>query len=245
MVRFIQLGMRPYNEVLALQTKLREERIRGLIRDTVIFCEHPAVFTTGKRDCSDDWLSSAERISADGIEVVRTDRGGRVTYHGPGQLVGYLIFDIKKMGLFVKEFVSKVEGSCMDALKRLGIDASRDKEHPGLWVGGEKIVAIGLNVSQGVSMHGFALNVYPVMGHYRHIVPCGIRGRGVTSMQRLLGYTPAMDDVVSALKISIARTFGPYLDSSTATNVRSDSSEKTFSTSAFLDSSGSELKNSS
>lgn len=242
MIEFLDLGLKPYKEALKIQEELRQKRIAGEIFDTLILCEHPPVFTVGKRDADGDFLSTFEKIFADGIEVVKTERGGRITYHGPGQLVGYFIFNIKELGLGVKDFVNKVEECCVLALQKFGIDAVRDPLHPGLWVNGEKIVAVGLNITQGVSMHGFALNVAPDMVHYKHIVPCGIKDRGITSMDKLLERTPAMADVAEAVKNSVNEVFGAYFISSTAENVRFDSSVNTFSTSAFLDSSGSEFK---
>ncbi len=182
--------------------------MNGEVEDTLIFCEHTPIFTIGRRDSSADWISDLKDIAGEGIDVVKTNRGGRITYHGPGQLVGYFIFDINKLKLGVKEFVHKVEEACLQALAKFGIKAVRDPEHPGLWVGNDKIVALGFHISQGVSMHGFALNIDPDLSHYRHIVPCGIHGRGITSMKQILGKAPDTKAVIDALIETTPAQFG-------------------------------------
>ena len=201
------IGLKPYREALLYQEDLHKKRAEGKIDDTVIFCEHPPVYTIGKRDSSDDFLSDLKVIAGDGIDVVKADRGGKITYHGPGQLVAYFIFNIAERKLGVKEYVHKIEDVCMKALEKFGINAVRDKEHPGLWVNDKKIVAIGLNISKNVSMHGIALNVDPNMEHYRHIVPCGIRDRGVTSMKEVLDAAPPLDDVIKTLGNAVLKLF--------------------------------------
>lgn len=202
MIDFLDIGLKPYKEVLDLQYKLHAERVQNKINDTVIFCEHNPVYTIGKRECNEDWLSDLKTIARDGIDVVKTDRGGKITYHGPGQLIVYFIFDINKRKIGIKDFVHKIEGVCMETLAEFGINAVRDPEYPGLWVntnnslsprgrgvgvrggGGirKKLVALGFHVSQGVTIHGIAINVSPNLNHYKHIIPCGIKGRDVTSM---------------------------------------------------------------
>ena len=195
-IEFLNIGLKPYREVLKLQEELHAKRLKAKICDTVIFCEHPPVFTTGRQDASSDWISDFQAIASDGIEIVNTNRGGRITYHGPGQLIVYFIFNIAERKIGIKEFVNKVEDVCMKTLAEFGIAAMRDKEHPGLWVNNKKIVALGFHVSQGITMHGVALNIDPNMKHYRHIIPCGIRGCSVTSMREMLGTAPKTDDVI-------------------------------------------------
>lgn len=122
-------------------------------------------------------------------------------------MVVYFILNIKELGLGVKDFVRAVEGACMKALATFGIKAERDKEYPGLWVNGKKIVAVGFHISNNVSMHGIALNVDPNMEHYKHIVPCGIKDRGVTSMKELTGSTVALNDVITSFQTAICDQF--------------------------------------
>lgn len=209
MVNFINIGLTPYNEALELQKKLHSKRSAKEIPDTAIFCEHSPVVTIGKRDASADFLSDMETIAEEGIDIAKVERGGRITYHGPGQLVVYFIFDLSERRLGVKEFVYKVEEACMAGLSKFGINAVRDKEYPGLWANNKKLVAIGLQISRNVSMHGIAINVAPNMSHYRHIIPCGIKERGVTSMKELLGSAPAMENVIRAVKDGIGAVFNP------------------------------------
>lgn len=182
-ISFIDLGLMPYKDVWDLQEKLRVERLKEKRCDTIIFCEHPPVYTIGKQNCDNDWLASFDHVKKEGIDVVRCNRGGRITYHGPGQQVVYFIVDIKNYAKGVKDFVSKIEDISLELLKCFGLNASKSDDHPGIWIGDKKIVAIGLHISQDISMHGIAINVHPNMSHYKYIVPCGIKERGVTSMQ--------------------------------------------------------------
>lgn len=205
---YTDVGIKPYDQVLKLQEETRRKRVKGLVEDTVIFCEHEPVFTIGRRDSSADWISDLETIAGDGIAVVKTDRGGRITYHGPGQLVAYFIFNINELHLGVKVFVNRIEEVCLRTLKGFGIDALRDPEHPGLWVDNRKIVAIGFHIGEGVSMHGIALNIAPDLSHYKHIVPCGIVGRGVTSMKEILKRPVDSKDVITAMLGHIKNVFG-------------------------------------
>jgi lipoate-protein ligase B len=195
MIEWQDLGTVPYREALALQRALREKRGAGEIGDRLLLLEHPPVITLGRKECDEDVVSAPEIIAKDGIEIVKTDRGGRSTYHGPGQLVGYAIVSIREFGMGVKEFVTAIEEICLRTLADFGVMAGRDDQHPGLWVGANKIVAVGFSVSRGITMHGFAVNIACDLGAYRHIVACGIAERGITSMERELGRAPAIQDV--------------------------------------------------
>jgi len=198
-IEWNSLGRVPYSEAWGLQESLRERRIAGEIADRLILLEHPPVITLGRRECGVDIVSPPEVVESAGIEVVKTNRGGRATYHGPGQAVGYFICSLDSMGIGIREFVRWVEEICMRSLGDFGVLASRDPDHPGLWVGRDKIVAIGMNVSRGVTQHGFAMNVSCDLEAYRHIIACGISGRGVTSMEIQLGSAPSMDDVMNCV----------------------------------------------
>ncbi len=212
MIECVDLGLINYNKAWEIQETLRGERERGEIPDRVLLLEHPPIFTLGKRVCEGDILSTKELIAADGIDVIKTNRGGRATYHGPGQLVGYFICSVSEMARRsspsplwgegqgegdrgVKRFVFLIEELLIRVLADFGIQSNRDPVHPGVWVGRDKIAAIGLHVSRGITQHGFALNVSCDLSHYRHIVPCGIKNRGVTSIKQLLGKAPPIDEV--------------------------------------------------
>lgn len=198
-IECIDLGLMPYKEAWDMQNALRERRMRGNVADTILLVEHHPVFTMGRRDCSEDFFSTQEIIASDGIEVIKTNRGGRVTYHGPGQLVVYFIFDLAALGIGIKEFVFAVEDACIQMLDHYGIEAGRDLKHPGVWVGRNKLVAIGMHVAHGITQHGLAVNVNCDLSPYRHIVACGIRDRGVTSMAKLIECCPVIDEVKKGL----------------------------------------------
>ena len=221
------LGLISYHEAWQIQERLRDERVKGVIPDTILLLEHTPVFTLGKRDCPQDIVSTPETIASDGIEIIKTNRGGKVTYHGPGQLVCYFICSINTIssplggeacpersrrgrgegGRGIKRFVYLIEEVCLGILSDYGVKGTRDPEHPGIWIGKDKIAAIGLHVSKGITQHGFALNVSPNLDHYRHIVPCGIQDRGVTSLEAILGKTISISEVKDKTLPHIKKTF--------------------------------------
>jgi lipoyl(octanoyl) transferase len=183
-----QLGLVPYDEALELQRRLRDRRAAGEIPDQLLLLEHPPVYTKGKRTepadlpMPDDWYG--ER----GIDVVDTDRGGRVTYHGPGQLVAYPIMAVER----VADYVHAMEGAIVAALADAGVTAeARDVPFTGVWVGDAKIASIGVRVRAGVSTHGLAVNVDNDLTPFEWIVPCGIDHVAVTSVAREGGETEA------------------------------------------------------
>jgi len=177
-----------YNDAFELQRKLVSARSNNKIEDTLILLEHNPVITVPGTQTLDNILVPLEILEQEGIEVCRTDRGGDVTYHGPGQVVGYSIMDLKEQGRDLHRYIRNVEQVLIDTLKDYGIAAERDPKHPGVWTGNKKIAAIGIAVKNGwITMHGFALNVNPDMNHFTMIVPCGITDKGVTSMAEKLG----------------------------------------------------------
>jgi lipoyl(octanoyl) transferase len=198
-----RLGRIPYGEGLELQQQLVARRRAGDLPDTLLLLEHPHVITLGTSARRDNILIGEAEERLLGIEVFDTGRGGDVTYHGPGQLVGYPVLDLKPDRCDLHAYVRDLEQVLIDALASFGIRASRKEGLTGAWVGDEKIAAIGVRVSSGwITSHGFALNVSTDLSYFRSIVPCGIRDFGVTSMERELG-TPvplhaAADAVVAA-----------------------------------------------
>lgn len=194
------LGPLPYAQAFELQKDLRELRIAREIPDLFLLTEHPPVFTLGKRPCEEDFLSSREEIERAGIEIFQSNRGGRITYHGPGQIVGYFIVDVRASKFSIPGFVRQIEEILIRTLAELSLQAQRDPEYPGVWLEGKKIAALGLHFDRGVSMHGFALNVSPNLAHYRHIIPCGIEGRAVTSLAEEIGESSM--ETVKALLLS-------------------------------------------
>jgi lipoate-protein ligase B len=189
------LGLIDYQEAWDLQARLAHERAHGGISDQLLLLEHPHVFTLGRRGRTANVLSSDEEIRAAGAQVIHSDRGGDVTYHGPGQLVGYPILFLEEHERDVPGYVRRLEQAIIRTLADFGIESGREPEFPGVWVGQDKICAIGVKISEWVTLHGFALNVTTDLGFFNHIVPCGIVGKGVVSMERLLGKAPPMEDV--------------------------------------------------
>jgi len=197
------LGLVPYADALELQRKLHAQRVAGAIPDTLLLLEHPPVITLGKAFHPEHLRYAREFYAQQGIELHPTDRGGDVTCHNPGQLVGYPIFDVAQHGRDLHKFLRDIEQAIIDALRAFGIEAHREAGYTGVWVGDAKIAAIGIKVTKWVSMHGFALNVNNDLRLFQTIVPCGIADRPVTSLQQALGRVVRMERV----KHAVARTF--------------------------------------
>ena len=197
-----------YADVLALQERLHARRVAGEIADTLLLLEHRPVYTLGKSAEEGHVLYSEEALRQAGIERVVTSRGGDVTYHGPGQLVGYPIIHLADAGLKVLEFVSGLEEVLIRAVGAFGVVAGRDARNRGVWVGNDKLAALGIRVAHQVTMHGFALNVNTRLDDYRGIVACGLRDAGVTSLCLLLGHPVGMDEVKARVEQSFRAVFG-------------------------------------
>lgn len=178
------LEKKSYDEALELQEKLFKKRQDNLIEDTIILLEHDPVLTLGRTGKRENIISSDEVLNSQGIEVVRIGRGGDVTYHGPGQIVGYPIINIRDQKLGVKDFVHNIEEIFIRLSKdEYGLEAYRDDINNGVWIDSRKITAVGFTVKKWVTMHGFAFNVNTNLDHFKHIVPCGIAGREATSLE--------------------------------------------------------------
>jgi lipoate-protein ligase B len=197
----------PYAEGLRLQEKLVLARQQGAGEDTLLLLEHPAVVTLGRGADPANLRSTPEAMRHSGVEVFETGRGGDVTYHGPGQLVGYPILLLPAPFRDLHLLMRMVEDLLIDVAGDFGIQAERVEGLTGVWVGNDKLAAIGMRVSRWVTSHGFALNVSTDLAGFDLIVPCGIRGRGVTSLSRLLGRSVAMQDAVASTLTHFARVF--------------------------------------
>jgi len=202
-----------YDEALALQRVLVEQRRSGVIGDTLLFVEHPPVITLGARNRvgPNNVTATQELLAHMGIAVVESGRGGDVTYHGPGQLVGYPIFDLKPDRCDVHRYVRDLEEVLIRAVRSFGVAGGRLADRTGVWVGAEgreeKIAAIGVRITRWVTSHGFALNVSTDLGHFGLIVPCGITDRGVTSLQQVLGRPVKMAEVQQAVVTAMRGVF--------------------------------------
>jgi lipoyl(octanoyl) transferase len=208
-----RLGTVGYEEGLVLQRSLVEARRRGEIPDTLLLLEHPHVITLGVRVRQDrsHIVASPEVLARHGVQVFESGRGGDVTYHGPGQLVGYPIVDLNPDRRDLHRYVRDIEEVLIGTLARLGVAGQRLPGLTGVWVGEAKVAAIGVRVARWITSHGFALNVAPDLAYFDFIVPCGIRDRGVTSIQRLLGRSVAMEAVEGMVAEEFARVFGRVL----------------------------------
>jgi lipoyl(octanoyl) transferase len=203
------LGSMPYAEALTLQRTLVEERRFGRTCDLLLLVEHPHVLTLGARGDGgrSHIVASPEVLAARGIEVHETGRGGDITYHGPGQIVGYPIIDLKPDRCDVHRYVRDLEEVLMATAGDYGIRAGRVEGLTGVWVGGDKLAAIGVRIARWVTSHGFALNVSTDLDQFNLIVPCGIDGKGVTSLECLIGRSIERRDVEARLVKHFCRVF--------------------------------------
>lgn len=209
MVNVLNLEKCPYDKALEIQYMILEKRQRGEIGDTLILVEHPPVITLGRRAEESNIIAPRAVMEREGIEVHQTNRGGDVTYHGPGQLVGYPIVDIKRFPISIRAFVRGLEEVFIQLLKeKYNIEAGRDSEHTGVWVGKNKIAAIGLAVKRGVTMHGFAFNINTKLEHFDLIVPCGITDKGVTSISNILKRPMDFDGISNEVAQNFLDVFG-------------------------------------
>ncbi len=217
-VWLVNLGTVPYADALAMQHRVVEARKRGLLDNVLLLLEHPPVFTLGRNAHDSNILAAPEVLQAWGIEVFRVERGGDVTYHGPNQLVGYPILDLRQFRQDVGWFVASLQELLIRAVGDFGIQAKTVEKLVGVWVetsvdtpGGilmeEKIAQIGARIESWITYHGFALNVDPNMEHFQLIVPCGISDKPVTSMARLLGHPVDMAMVRERVAARFAQVF--------------------------------------
>ncbi len=200
------LGRVPYAEAWALQRALAERRKRGEIGDRLLLVEHPHVLTLGRNGRGENILAAPERLRQLGVTVHEIDRGGDVTYHGPGQVVGYPIVDLREWKRDVVAYVRGIEQSVMAALARFGIDSFREPGATGVWTRKGKICAIGVHLSRWVTTHGFALNWKTDLSYFGLIVPCGLR-KPVTSMEAL-----GVEVALQAVHEAVADEFGRWFE---------------------------------
>lgn len=207
LLSFIDLRRQSYNPVWDLQRRLQKLRIEQKISDTLIFVEHNPVYTIGKNGTDLHVIASASFLQERGIEVVQVDRGGDVTYHGPGQLVGYPIFDLHQHKKSVSFYMRQLEEVFIDALTYWGLKGDRVEGYTGVWIGDEKITALGVRISRWVTMHGFAFNANTRLDDFAGIIPCGIFHRGVTSLEKQLGHAVDMQEVKAVGLKSFQKVF--------------------------------------
>jgi lipoyl(octanoyl) transferase len=192
-LQIIKKGLVPYEEAWEYQRQTHAMRLGGEIPDTLILLEHPPVYTFGKNS------DQANLIDARDAQVIRSDRGGDITWHGPGQLVGYPILNLEDHKKSVSWYMRNLEEVIIQTLQHFDIKGERISGMTGVWVGNQKVCAMGVRLSRWVTMHGFALNVRPDMSYFNGMIPCGIKGKGVVSMQDLLGVEIMIEEVSQPL----------------------------------------------
>jgi lipoate-protein ligase B len=201
-------GIRPYAEMLELQRAAARARIaRTLDQDLLMLVEHPPVLTLGRSSRDAHLLANPEQLKARGVEVFEVERGGDVTFHGPGQLVGYPIIDLKRHKQDLHWYLRQVEETLIGALATFGITAGRVPKYTGVWVGNRKIASIGVHARDWVTWHGFALNVSTELSFFDLIVPCGIPEVQMTSLERELGADVSMTTVIDRVTASLGEVF--------------------------------------
>jgi lipoyl(octanoyl) transferase len=202
-----QLGAVDYADGLRLQRERVAARKAGGIPDTLLLLEHPHVYTLGRNAKKENLLISTQQLAARGAQVFEIDRGGDVTYHGPGQLVGYPIIDLTQHRRDIAWYMRSLEEVLIAVAGEYGIHAGRLPGAPGVWVGKEKLAAMVVHISRWVTSHGFAFNVNTDLRYFDWIVPCGLRDKGVTSLQKLLGRWVEMAEVVERVVRQFGRVF--------------------------------------
>jgi len=206
--RLFRLGLVPYGEALRLQEQVLNSVAEGTAPEALLLLEHPPVYTLGRASSAEEHLLVSEQDLASRAQVFRVGRGGDVTFHGPGQLVGYPVMDLRVRGRDVHAYVRRLEDVLVATLRDFGVRAGRIPGLTGVWVGSEKIASIGVQVRRSITMHGFALNVSTDLSYFSAIIPCGIQGCRMTSLSRVLGRAVELDQVADTLLPHFARVFG-------------------------------------
>jgi lipoate-protein ligase B len=216
--------MTDYNQAWKLQSDLVAARLsKSKGRDIILFLEHPAVFTLGRRGGRDHLLVSKSFLKQSGISIIQVERGGYITFHGPGQLVVYFIINLEARRLGVADFVKALEEIMLRTVKTWGLTAQRNKKNPGIWMGDSKMGSIGIALRKGVCFHGLALNVNVDLTPFSWIQPCGLQGVSMTSVKQELGQEIPMDVVRNAVKENLKSVLGLDLNEISYLDLRSNS----------------------
>jgi lipoyl(octanoyl) transferase len=198
-VTLIQAGTSDYREMWDLQNRLHRSVVDNGSEQYLILTEHKPVITIGKSGSKNNLLANPEWLKKQGIEVIENDRGGDITFHGPGQIVGYPILNLAKFKKDIHWYLRAIEDVIIESLGELGLTAQRQEKLTGVWIENRKICAIGVKTSRWVTMHGFALNVLTNLDYFKMIIPCGINDKGVTSISYELGNTIELNHVINIL----------------------------------------------
>jgi len=208
-MKVVKLGLIDYTKAYEIQLKVHQKVNEGKWGNVFLLLEHPPVITTGLSGNRENINATGEQLNEARIQIRSCRRGGDVTYHGPGQIVGYPIFNLRYIGRKIRQYITNLENANISLLKNeYAIEAGRKPEFPGVWIGDEKITAIGCRVKRGISLHGFAFNINTNLEHFKYITPCGLVGKGVTSLKRELGQSQDFEKNVDLTIKYLARTFG-------------------------------------
>ncbi len=204
------LGLRDYKEVLELQRKLMKLRSAGVIKDTLLLVEHNPVITMGRRAKKENLIANEEELAKEAVNIYDVERGGDLTYHGPGQIVGYPIFDLRQHNRDIRKYIENLEKFAIEMLREeYGIEAHGEYgRYTGVWCNTDKIMAIGVGIQKWISIHGFALNVNTKLENFDWIVPCGLQDRGVTSIEKLTGKKQDIFNVKQHIIKYLAKAYG-------------------------------------
>lgn len=212
----VDLGLIDYNSAWEYQKQVHARMLeqRGTFPPCLIICEHPHVYTLGKNGKPGNMLVNKDFLKSIQAEFVQTDRGGDITYHGPGQIVGYPIVDLNGTGFGIREYIHRIEESIICTLKEYNIESHRISGATGVWLGGDgkpdrKICAIGVRVDRWITMHGFAFNIDTELKYFNFINPCGFTDKGVTSLSQELGFSPGIENVKKKLIINVSQQLNP------------------------------------
>jgi lipoyl(octanoyl) transferase len=211
-IQVVHLGTTDYKSSWELQRKIFNLRNEGKILDVLLLTEHKHVYTLGKSSDDAHLLADEDELKSTGADVYHIDRGGDITYHGPGQVVGYPILDLNNYYLDIHRYLRDLEEVIMLTLNDFEIKGYREENFTGVWVGGEKIAAIGVKVSRWITMHGFALNVNTDLSYFDRIIPCGIFHKGVTSMQKVLWNAVPLNGVCKSVSNHFGSVFGVQIE---------------------------------
>jgi lipoate-protein ligase B len=207
-LQYLDSGLIDYKNAWDLQKEIFNLRLNNKIEDTLLLLEHPHTYTLGKTAKKEHLLENAESLKEKSISVYNIDRGGDITYHGPGQLVGYPIIDLTNWNKDAHKYLRNLEEVIIMVLKEFNITAGREPKYTGVWVNDNKIAAIGIKISRWITMHGFAFNINPDLSFFSGIIPCGITEKGVTSLEKETGSAVSMEDVKALLVEKFKTAFG-------------------------------------
>ena len=205
---YIDLNTIDYKEAWDLQKEIFELRYKKMIPDVLFLLEHPHTYTLGRTADTAHLIGSKEYLDENNISVYDIDRGGDITYHGPGQIVGYPIIDLNDWFKDTHKYLRGLEEVIIKTCAEYGVAGERDKEHTGVWCGNRKIAAIGIKVSRWITMHGFAFNINPNLSYFGGIIPCGIHDKGVTSLKEETG----KETVINEVKMSLVKNFKEFFE---------------------------------